>query len=87
MVKGHLISTSSGGFSQLNGVAGREINDILADTLAAETSLYFTKSYDRELYIRDIKELCCSVHLSGFEKDKVAYELPGGRTINLSHSV
>ena len=46
-------------YKYLNGISGRHICDKFAEQYAQMCNVYFTKSSERELIVRDIKEQCC----------------------------
>ena len=57
--EGHLIShIGIGGSLELNGIAGRHMDDRLAQAYADQQNIYFTKSSDKVLIVKDIKEQC-----------------------------
>lgn len=59
------------------------MNDKLGDILMDNYGLFFTKSFDREFNLRDIKEQCCLVseqqlHTNELENEAINYKLPSG---------
>ena len=59
--EGHQVGGT--GYLDINGISGRNINEQLAQDYAAKYEMYFTKSYDKEYVVRDIKEQCCQVEV------------------------
>ena len=74
------------GFLQLNGVSGREINHTFAQQYADKCGIYFTKSFDRETIVRDIKEQCTRVSIEEEEAQQTLnYQLPSGQVLAIDN--
>jgi len=65
---------------------------LLAQEYAEKTNIYFTKSYDRENIVRDIKEECCKVALNSYAPSDLKpcvmnYELPSKQILIIDENV
>ena len=76
-----------GSFQQQSQFSGRRINDKLGDILMDNYGLFFTKSFDKEFNIRDIKEQCCYVGdgatSSTQTSQSISYRLPSGQILEI----